>query len=123
MGRTTSVYCGKACLAKSGWQSGRLKGTGVTHDRRAYKLNKDFGLSRADYDAMLAAQGGVCAICGTDRNRGARDGMHFAVDHCHDTGKIRGLLCNRCNRALGFWEDDPALLRAALEYLDSPGVR
>lgn len=67
---------------------------------------------------MAAAQGGVCAICGN----GAEDTQHglLHVDHCHDKGHVRGLLCSPCNLALGLFRDNPALLRRAAEYLEAP---
>jgi hypothetical protein len=72
-----------------------------------------YGLSQADYDAMLARQGGVCAICRKKSNR------PLQVDHCHKTGKVRGLLCLNCNTALGRFHDDPDLMRAAIAYLEA----
>lgn len=83
--------------------------------RRQYHLKSKFGLSDAEYAAMLAEQGGVCAICGGE----CATGWRLAVDHCHQTGQIRGLLCGRCNRAIGQMEDDPELLGAAANYLRS----
>ncbi len=70
-----------------------------------------YGLSDADYDALLARQRGVCANCKRNRRLG--------VDHCHATGKVRGLLCGNCNRGLGLFHDDPELLRAAAAYLEA----
>lgn len=73
-----------------------------------------YGISRAEYDAMLQAQGGVCAICkGPHRGVGKR--LH--VDHCHDTGAVRGLLCGNCNTFIGLAEHDPDRLRQAIAYL------
>ena len=80
-----------------------------------------FGLDRAKYDAMLAAQGGGCAICGGPN----RDGRFLAVDHDHrccpgerTCGKcVRGLLCDSCNHAIGKFKDDPELLLRASKYL------
>lgn len=72
-----------------------------------------------DYAAMEAAQGGACAICGSD-DRGVRKGRlkrYFCVDHCHTTGKVRGLLCDKCNLGLGNFNDDPSRLEAAVAYL------
>lgn len=61
---------------------------------------------------MLEMQGGVCAICGgKDKN------FRLAVDHCHQTGKIRGLLCSACNKAIGGFKDSPMLLIKAMRYL------
>lgn len=70
---------------------------------------KRFGLTTAAYRAMLSAQGGGCAIC--------RGTTKLSVDHCHTTGKIRGILCNKCNLAIGYFEDDQDRLKAAIDYL------
>jgi hypothetical protein len=88
-------------------------------DRRA-QLKRLYGISPAEYDALLAKQGGACAIC-RKRAKG-----RLCVDHCHVTGTVRGLLCNECNCALGYLKDDQASLVAALAYLgalprDGPG--
>jgi hypothetical protein len=63
---------------------------------------------------MLEAQGGRCAICRSDKPGGRG---RFAVDHCHSSGRVRGLLCVACNAGLGQFRDDPDLLRAAVAYL------
>lgn len=81
-----------------------------------YAMQKTYGISLDDYDEMLEQQGGVCKICGSD-TPSKRTGRFF-IDHCHDTGKVRGLLCMRCNSAIGFLNDDPALLRKAIEHLE-----
>jgi hypothetical protein len=65
-----------------------------------------------DYDKMFAAQNGVCAICGLPPNS-----RKLEVDHDHDTGKIRGLLCHKCNFMLGFAQNDIAILAKAQDYL------
>jgi hypothetical protein len=79
---------------------------------RKYWLKKKFGITVEDYNVMLARQGGFCAICGAvDKAR------HLAVDHCHKTGKVRGLLCSKCNTAIGSLEDSVVLIGAALGYL------
>ena len=74
---------------------------------------RTFGISADDFDALLAQQGGGCAICGKRPERDAS--LH--LDHCHDTGAIRGILCLSCNQGLGLFGDDVALLDAASRYL------
>jgi hypothetical protein len=81
-------------------------------------LLRKYGISLIEYDALLAAQGGRCAICG--RERPTRGDQMLQVDHCHRTGKVRGLLCSPCNSVLGFLEDNPLTLRAAMAYLAEP---
>lgn len=85
--------------------------------RRAHGLPKNW-----TYDDALAAQGGCCAICGRTRNVGKRR-MRLAVDHCHKTGIVRGILCTHCNQALGQMQDSPDLLRKAADYLEKPPAR
>lgn len=86
---------------------------------RAYLLRKKFGLTLEDYDDMLAAQDGRCAICLRKPRK-----QVLAVDHDHKSGGIRGLLCNFCNhRLLGAAHEDPAILRRAADYLDSYAVQ
>lgn len=72
-----------------------------------------YGLAWKDYEKMLAEQKGSCAICGG----GPRTFNFLSVDHCHATGKVRGLLCERCNLLLANVQDDPAILLRAVEYL------
>lgn len=75
-----------------------------------------YGISIEEYDALSIKQKGVCAICGGPpvKNRNS-----LSVDHCHETGHIRGLLCGRCNTGLGMFKDLPELLEKALLYLRS----
>jgi Recombination endonuclease VII len=76
-----------------------------------------YGISPERYQEFLLVQGDVCAICG-GRNQTGKD---LAVDHSHLTGKVRGLLCNRCNILLGLAKDDPERLLEAALYLESRG--
>lgn len=71
-----------------------------------------FGLTPEDVKALIAAQDGCCAICRTPLPF-----EKFCVDHCHTTGKIRGMLCNGCNVGLGMFRDRPELLSKAISYL------
>lgn len=79
---------------------------------RARTLGK-YGLTLEIYDHLIEEQGFLCIICRKTQNFG----QHLCVDHCHNTGKIRGLLCNACNRALGLLKDDPIRLNKLLPYL------
>ncbi len=81
-----------------------------------------YGIKPDDYDARYAEQGGCCKICGAEGDRLGTGGQAtrssvLVVDHCHDSGSIRGLLCNRCNRAIGLLGDNPDTLRRAIAYL------
>lgn len=83
---------------------------------RGYRLRARFKMTLDEYDAMLAAQGGRCAACRTDQPGGRW--ARFSVDHDHATGLVRGLLCLRCNRAVGLMLDDPVTARAIASYLE-----
>ena len=76
-------------------------------------LRRKFGITSATYEEMLASQGGVCAIC----RRPPRADSSLHVDHEHETKQVRGLLCFKCNNALGDFDDDPALLLRAVQYV------
>ena len=82
---------------------------------RKYQLKSSYGITEETYLAMLEAQDGACAICNTKTPTGKW--KVFAVDHCHTTGKVRGLLCNECNRGMGLLKDSPELLQKAIDYL------
>ena len=89
---------------------------------RSRKLKRDheqrlesFRLTQAQFDAMLERQGGACALCG-GHNRRDRE---LAIDHDHQTGHVRGLLCDRCNLVLGWCYDDPAFLRRVAIYVEA----
>jgi hypothetical protein len=79
-----------------------------------------FSMSQSDYDAMLAKQNYVCAICQQpERVLHKGSPRRLAVDHCHTTGRVRGLLCCHCNHAIGKLKDDPQLIRRAADYVQS----
>lgn len=87
---------------------------------RDYKLKKLYGLTRLQYDEIFQAQGGVCKICGkseSGRDMTGGEIRDLSVDHCHASNRVRGLLCARCNSAIGLFNDDPELLRAAADYV------
>lgn len=97
---------------------------GKTHNvdvarRRAGHVARLYGLAQDDYLAMFDQQGGVCAICRQPETMTYRGNVKtLCVDHDHETGRVRGLLCAACNFVLGKFQDDPARLRTAAEYLE-----
>jgi hypothetical protein len=79
---------------------------------RKASLKRNFGLTPQEFDAMLISQDGVCACCGCESPGGKHDQWH--VDHCHATGRVRGLLCFRCNVGIGVYEKFAGLFDAYL---------
>ena len=83
-----------------------------------------YGITPEQFDELLASQAGRCAICGETPDpdgKGAYSRLH--IDHCHETGLVRGLLCGRCNAALGHFRDDPGRLAAAINYLNEKSMK
>jgi hypothetical protein len=78
---------------------------------------KKFGLDHRGVAEVRATN--CCAICGETEKPGGKFGVHYHIDHDHETGRVRGLLCAPCNVALGMMENDPARLRAAADYIES----
>lgn len=79
-----------------------------------------YNMTVEDYSALLKSQGGVCAICRkpeTARQGSKKRPTALAIDHCHETQKIRGLLCSNCNRGIGHLQESLAVLGAAMEYI------
>lgn len=109
------AHC-KTC--NSAKQKERKKRDPTIYDRieRPSKLKRQYGLSVEDYDALLSGQNGKCAICHSE-DTGKRT-TNFQVDHCHKTGAVRGLLCPKCNMAIGLFSDSPELLQRAVRYLN-----
>jgi hypothetical protein len=90
----------------------RLRKYSGTGQKRGWLLKSRYGISLKEYDRMFKQQDGGCAIC-----RQGPNGKSLHIDHCHDTGKIRGLLCSNCNTSIGKLRS-PALLRSAANYLE-----
>ena len=109
-------YC-KACnnMRAKIWCEANVEQRRAT--ARRIRLKADFGLSVEDYDDILETQGGVCAIC----QGVCPTGRRLAVDHCHVSGAVRGLLCSTCNHSLGLLRDSPANFAACLVYLAAHG--
>jgi hypothetical protein len=99
-----SAYC-KPCHNARGKASKQKIG-----GARTYHLRRRYGITAEEADLMLESQGGACAIC--------RSAPADHVDHDHETGSVRALLCFNCNGGLGQFRDDPAVLRAAADYVE-----
>jgi hypothetical protein len=78
-----------------------------------WRIRAEYGLARDDYLAMVASQGSACRIC----RRYQPDHFKLHIDHCHDTGQVRGLLCGPCNQGIGLLRHSTERLELAIEYL------
>jgi hypothetical protein len=83
-------------------------------------LKTRYGIGLEEYERLLLKQNNCCKICKTT-TPGRKGVKRFAIDHCHNTGKIRGLLCSKCNTAIGLLNEDPLLFDAAKNYLKNNG--
>jgi hypothetical protein len=99
---------------RSSWTADRKRRQAVY--MRDYQLRRNYGITSSEYDRMLLDQGGCCALCG-NKPKG-KIALH--VDHCHKTGKVRKLLCVKCNMALGWFELNT---QKVLEYLEEESHR
>ena len=89
-----------------------------TEYMRNYDLMKSYNITVIEYNVMFELQQSKCGIC----NKSIKDfekskKKHLCIDHCHTTGKVRGLLCNNCNRGIGLLGDNPEIINNALIYL------
>lgn len=116
----------------------KVKGKYINQQRAKYHANKDYymkmnrtnhlkrsyGIAEEQYDKMFKRQQGKCLICQQEETSLWRGTVRrLAIDHCHKTGKVRGLLCQRCNMALGLLNDDLTLLKRAYIYIKQEGLR
>jgi len=79
---------------------------------------RTYGLSLKGFNSMFVSQKGQCLLCKTDLALEGHPGNRAVVDHCHTKGHIRGILCNECNRGLGYFKDSPTTLLNAVKYLE-----
>jgi hypothetical protein len=85
--------------------------------KREQALKRMYGITQQDYDKMLLEQNNQCAICGTTEPKGRHTSNYFVVDHCHNSGKVRKLLCHNCNTALGLVGDNISTIEEMIKYL------
>ncbi len=114
-------YCTARCRYLDNCRRRQLARRANLPSQREYERNRKlfakYGITWAQWHELVIGQSGLCAICG-----GQLSGK-MCVDHDHETGQIRGMLCNNCNRALGYFGDDSAILRSAVKYLETASSR
>ena len=95
----------------------------ISNRRKAswkHNIKRNYGMTPEDYYEMLKKQEGKCKICSIHIDD--IDKHVFNIDHCHTTGKVRGLLCPQCNSGIGMFRDRLDLLRKAIRYLDDSNI-
>ena len=104
----------KCCQSTARW---RIKNPDYETNR---KLKNRYGITPEQYTEILEKQNGKCAICGneeTAKHHKSKKVQKLAVDHCYKSGKVRGILCQDCNRGIGKFHDDISILENAIKYL------
>lgn len=115
--RTSEGYLNpscKSCVNKQSMEWAKKNPEKVAQHRRKRNLKTKYGLSVEQYEEMAAEQNNTCFICGCTHSR-----RRLNVDHCHKTGTVRKLLCDKCNMAIGLLEDDTTRLEKARKYLEN----
>lgn len=109
-------YC-RACTRKN-YKRSYIK-TGGIGSRRAH-IRDTYGITLEEFNVMLETQGGVCAICSQPETKKHKSGTikSLSVDHCHTSGRVRGLLCADCNSAIGYLRENADAARRAAEYIE-----
>lgn len=110
---------GRKCKKRS-FEKWRKTAHGQNMERN-YNLKKAYNITLEDYDQMLESQNGACKICGKV-DPGRISSKRLAVDHDHTTGKVRGILCFRCNMGLGCFNDNIEIIKKVINYLTNPEV-
>lgn len=115
--------CDPCVEQRRAYETQRLTDPQVVFARKEYWTQSAYGLSSRDVDDMIARQGGRCAICCRVLEPHRGKGTRTHIDHDHRTGrkprrgvKVRGILCDRCNKGIGFFADDPPRLERAAQY-------
>lgn len=109
-------YCAKSFInSRYDPAKEKIKNAKKSSQKRSRELKCVYGITLEDYNQMLKSQNNSCAICGIGKVSLKR--KSFDIDHCHETKKVRGLLCHACNVGIGFLKDDISILQNAITYL------
>lgn len=113
-GKRQGLVCNvcKTIVARA-WHAAHKGDAGYVTRRREARLKMEYGMTLADEAKMIADQGKKCAIC-----RGWIYKGKWHIDHCHVTGKVRGILCGNCNRGLGYFQERTCVLAYAIKYIE-----
>ena len=103
----------KSC-AKEDTRDWKIRNQDTARDRY---LQRQYGITEQEYNAILLSQNNRCCLCGIEFNSGKFGPDSPVVDHCHTHGHVRGILCNECNRGLGYFHDNIQALENAATYL------
>lgn len=114
--RKWQVFCSKSCAMKAKYIRDRANKKPKYNQYEA-DLWRFYKLSLNDFNLLSSSQGNSCKICKTPQKELVGKKTRLCVDHCHTTGKIRGLLCEKCNTMLGMAKDSILTLQSAIEYL------
>ena len=106
----------KVCLSSASSLYYKNKEYKYSAEFRRRQTLAEYGLTLEDYNIMLEGQDHKCKICGIEEKHSSK--ARFHVDHCHETGMVRGLLCSKCNTGLGMFRDNSEFLREAAKYLE-----
>jgi Recombination endonuclease VII len=124
-GKKTCVSCGVRKDKTEFYITGKGTPTSYCHPcqtlaLREWRYKKHYDLTISDYYLLFESQGWKCDICGKDGSDMAytTSAGDFKVDHNHETNRVRGILCDRCNRGLGYFKDNPDWLRRAADYVE-----
>ena len=110
----------KDCTVEQNLDHYHNKGGKEKQKQRSFKNNlKKYGITPENYQELFKQQEGKCAICSSSEVSVARRSYNLFVDHDHETGKVRGLLCHHCNAGLGHFRDNEETLNKAIEYLNA----
>lgn len=117
MSRGNATSCGCKQRLKGELSTSWKHGNSRTKDYQInYQMTRNYGIGLDEYNTMFTVQQGKCAICSGEPPKNQHK-KRLNIDHCHATGKVRGLLCDACNRAIGLLKDSPDLLNKAISYL------